>query len=56
MRYFIAFCMLSTVYADSNTKGPNGIRANGLKLNNGMPLDGSGVGIGMVEGFRIPIL
>lgn len=37
--------------ADSGV-GPNGIDATGLKLPNGNPLNGSGVGFGQVEGAR----
>ncbi len=44
--------LTSAAYADLNSIGPLGINARGFKLPNGGNLDGEGVGIGMVEGYR----
>lgn len=49
----VLFCTLSgVVNASTVTIGENGINSVGLSLPNGNPLNGSGIAIGQVEGFR----
>lgn len=55
MRYILPllFAVLSSVgYADTFTVGRRGINSAGFALPNGQPLDGEGVGVGMVESAR----
>lgn len=47
----------TVVYASSLTVGPDGINSMGLTLADGVtPLDGTGIGIGMVEPSRAAMM